>query len=76
MTREEAIQTMKEVFKNAPNKLEYEKNIQDRLQLLVWLESCKNISESYPEVCKKIDRLEDKTGWTFEKLHIRKFDKE
>lgn len=38
MTREEAIQAMKEAFKNAPNKLEYEKNIQDRLQLLAWLD--------------------------------------
>lgn len=76
MTREEAIQAMKEAFKNTTNKLEYEKNIQDRLQLLAWLESCKNISESHPEICKKIDRLEDKTGLTLEKLQIRKFDKE
>jgi len=59
MTLEEAIQKLKEAFKNAPNKLEYEKNIQDRLQLLGWLESYKTISESYPEVCKKMDRLEE-----------------
>ena len=58
MTREEAIHTMKEAFKNDPNKLEYEKNIQDRLQLLAWLENRKTISESYPEVKKKMDRLE------------------
>ena len=58
MTLEEAIQAMKEAFKSAPNKLEYEKNIQDRLQLLVWLENRKTISESYPEVKKKMDRLE------------------
>lgn len=39
--------------------MEYEKYRQDGLQLLVWLESYKTISESYPEVRKKIDRLEE-----------------
>lgn len=44
--------------------------IRDSLQLLAWLENCRRISESYPEVCKKIDRLEeentrlDVTHWT------------
>lgn len=57
MTREEAIQSLKESFKSAQN--EYENSIQDGLQLLGWLESYKTISESYPEVCKKMDRLEE-----------------
>lgn len=57
MKLEEAIQSLKESFKSAPN--EYEKSIQDGLQLLGWLESYKTISESYPEVCKKMDRLEE-----------------
>lgn len=76
MTLEEAIQSLKESFKSAPNKLEYEKNIQDRLQLLAWLESCKNISESHPEICKKIDRFEDKTGLMLENFTFGRFDKE
>lgn len=59
MTLEEAIQNLKESIKSAPNKLEYEKYKQDSLQLLVWLESYKTISESYPEVKKKMDRLEE-----------------
>lgn len=63
MTLEEAIQNLKESIKNDPNKLEYEKYKQDRLQLLVWLESYKDISESYPEVRKKIDRLEKENIW-------------
>ena len=59
MTLEETIQNLKESIKNAPNKFEYEKYRQDGLQLLVWLESYKTISESYPEVKKKMDRLEE-----------------
>lgn len=59
MTLEEAIQNLKESFKSAPNKLEYEKSKQDRLQLLVWLENYKTISEAYPGVQEKIDRLEE-----------------
>lgn len=53
MTLEEAIQSLKESFKSAPN--EYEKSIQDGLQLLARLDS-----ESYQEMCKKIDRVEEK----------------
>ena len=53
MTREEAIQAMKEAFKNAPNKLEYEKNIQDRLQLLVWLDY-ERLKSDYIELDKQL----------------------
>lgn len=56
MTLEEAIQKLREAIKSTQN--EYEKSVQDGLQLLGWLESCKDISESHPEMCKKIDRLE------------------
>ena len=59
MTLEETIQNLKESIKNTTNKLEYEKYRQDSLQLLVWLESYKTISEYYPEVKKKMDRLEE-----------------
>lgn len=59
MTIEEAIQNLKESIKSATNKLEYEKYKQDSLQLLVWLESYKTISEYYPEVKKKMNRLEE-----------------
>lgn len=59
MTIEEAIQNLKESIKNAPNEFGYEKSVQDGLQLLGWFESYKTISEAYPEVCKKIDRLEE-----------------
>lgn len=52
MTREEAIQRMKEAFESAPN--EYEKSVQDGLQLLARLDS-----EPDPEMCKKIARLEE-----------------
>lgn len=57
MTLEEAIQKLREAIKSTPN--EYEKSVQDGFQLLGWLESYKTISESYPEVRKKIDRLEE-----------------
>lgn len=51
MTLEEAIQSMKESFKSAPN--EYEKSVQGGFQLLARLDS-----ESYQEMCKKIGRVE------------------
>lgn len=51
MTIEEAIQSMKEAFESAPN--EYEKSVQDGLQLLARLNS-----EPDPEMRKKIDRVE------------------
>lgn len=53
MTREEAIQKLKEAFKSAPNKLEYEKNIQDRLQLLVWLDY-ERIKSDYIELDNRL----------------------
>lgn len=53
MTLEEAIQKLKEAFKNAPNKLEYEKNIQDRLQLLVWLDY-ERLKSDYIELDNKL----------------------
>lgn len=52
MTLEEAIQSLKESFKSAPN--EYEKSVQDGFHLLARLDS-----EYYQEMCKKIDRLEE-----------------
>lgn len=52
MTLEEAIQSMKESFKSAPN--EYEKSVQGGFQLLARLDS-----KPDPEMCKKMDRLEE-----------------
>lgn len=59
MTLEEAIQSMKESFKSTPN--EYEKSVLDGFQLLARLDS-----ESYQEMCKKIDRLEEENMRTLE----------
>lgn len=52
MTLEESIQSMKEAFKSAPN--EYDKSIQDGFQILARLDL-----EPDPEMCKKMDRLEE-----------------
>lgn len=69
MDLEQAIQNLKESIKNAPNKLEYEKNIQDRLQLLVWLDY-ERLKADYIELDKQlrtanteIDRLQSVSSW-------------
>lgn len=59
MTLEEAIQHLKESLSDPTHKWGCEECKEEHLQLLVWLESYKDISESYPGLRKKIDRLEE-----------------
>jgi hypothetical protein len=54
-----AIQHLKESLADHTHKWGCEECKEEHIQLLVWLESYKTISESYPEVRKKIDRLEE-----------------
>ena len=55
----EAIQHLKESLADTTHDWGCEECKKEHIQLLVWLENYKTISESYPEVCKKIDRLEE-----------------
>jgi len=59
MDLQSAIQHLKESIADHTHKWGCEECKKEHEQLLVWLESYKNISESYPEVRKKIDRLEE-----------------
>lgn len=59
MTLEDAIQHLKESLAYPTHKWGCEECKAEHIQLLVWLESYKDISESYPEVRKKMDRLEE-----------------
>lgn len=54
-----AIQHLKESLADPTHKWGCEECKAEHIQLLVWLESYKDISESYPEVRKKIDGLEE-----------------
>jgi SpoVK/Ycf46/Vps4 family AAA+-type ATPase len=55
----DAINHLKESLADPTHKWGCEECKEEHEQLLVWLESYKNISESFPEVRKKIDRLEE-----------------
>jgi hypothetical protein len=59
MDLQSAIQHLKESIADHTHKWGCKECKEEHEQLLVWLESYKNISEFYPEVRKKIDRLEE-----------------
>lgn len=59
MDLQSAIQHIKESLADPTHKWGCEECKAEHIQLLEWLENYKTISESYPEVRKKIDRLEE-----------------
>lgn len=59
MELNEAIQHLRESLKDPAHDWGCEECKEEHIQLLVWLESYKTIQEAYPEVRKKIDRLEE-----------------